>query len=121
MILHSTGIGQRRWDTRMYHTEANINTRVKDLRNCNFNVFANLECYVRILFFFIHLFTYAYIVWAIPPPYPLPFPLSPIPLTSRQSLFCPSLQFCWREDISNNEKDKAFLLVEIRIAIQRDS
>jgi hypothetical protein len=25
------------------------------------------------------------------------------------------------EDISNNKKDKAFLLVEIRIAIQKDS
>jgi hypothetical protein len=34
-------------------------------------------------------------------------------------MFCPFLQFCWREDISNNKKDKAFLQVEIRIAMQR--
>jgi hypothetical protein len=30
-------------------------------------------------------------------------------------LFCPFLQFCWREGISNNKKNEAFLLVEIRI------
>jgi hypothetical protein len=57
------------------------------------------------------LFICAYIVWVIS---------SPMPLTSRQNLFCPFLQFCWREDISNNKKDKAFLLIEIRITIQRD-
>jgi hypothetical protein len=28
---------------------------------------------------------------------------------------------CWRVEISNNKKDIAFLLAEIRIAIQRDS
>jgi hypothetical protein len=33
----------------------------------------------------------------------------------------PFLQFYSRQDIGNNKKDKAFLLVEIRIAIQRDS
>jgi hypothetical protein len=32
-------------------------------------------------------------------------------LTSRQNLFCPLLQFCWREDINNNKKGIAFLLV----------
>jgi hypothetical protein len=31
------------------------------------------------------------------------------------------LQFCGRVEISNNKKDIAFLLVEIRAAIQRDS
>jgi hypothetical protein len=47
--------------------------------------------------------------------------LSPsMPLIFRQNLFCPFLQFCWKIDISNNKKDKAFLLVEIWIAIQRD-
>jgi hypothetical protein len=44
----------------------------------------------------------------------LPLPLNP--LASRQNQFCPFLQFSWREEISNNKKDKAFLLVEIRIA-----
>jgi hypothetical protein len=33
------------------------------------------------------------------------------PLASRQNLFCLLLQFCWREDMSNNKKDKTFLLV----------
>jgi hypothetical protein len=33
------------------------------------------------------------------------------PLSSRQNLFFPLLQFCWRVDISNNKKDTAFLLV----------
>jgi hypothetical protein len=40
---------------------------------------------------------------------PLPPPTLLIPLTLRQSLFCPLLQFCWRENISNR-KDIAFLL-----------
>jgi hypothetical protein len=48
---------------------------------------------------------------------PLPSP----PLSSRQNLFCAFLQFCWRVEINNNKKDKAFLLVEIWTAIQRDS
>jgi hypothetical protein len=47
--------------------------------------------------------------------------LSPLPsgsslppattLASRQNLFFPLLQFCWREDISDNKKDIVFLLV----------
>jgi hypothetical protein len=50
---------------------------------------------------------------------PLPPPSSPPP--SRQNLFCAFLQFRWRVEISNNKKDIAFLLAEIRTAIQRDS
>jgi hypothetical protein len=49
-----------------------------------------------------------------PPP-----PSLPLPLASSQNLFCAFLQFCWRVEISN-KKDIAFLLVEIRPAIQRD-
>jgi hypothetical protein len=53
-----------------------------------------------------------------------PPPLLPhTALASRQNtfyLFSPVL-LKRRHDISNNKKDKAFLLVEIRIAIQRDS
>jgi hypothetical protein len=45
-------------------------------------------------------------------------PHSPLPLSTRQKLFCPCLYFCWRESISNNRKEQGFLLVEIRIAIQ---
>jgi hypothetical protein len=43
------------------------------------------------------IFICAYIVWVI----------SPSCLASRQYLFWP-LQFCWREDISNNKKDSIF-------------
>jgi hypothetical protein len=44
-----------------------------------------------------------------------------LPLHPPQNRFCILLQFWWREDISNNKKDIAFLLVEIRIAMSRDS
>jgi hypothetical protein len=47
----------------------------------------------------------------------LPLPLVPpsfsphIPLTSRQTVFCPLvLQFCWRENIRDSKKYIAFLL-----------
>jgi hypothetical protein len=70
---------------------------------------------------FIHLFICAYIVWAIPPPCSPPPSSFPIPLAFRQNLFWPLIQFCWREDISKNKKDIVFLLVEIRIVVQRDS
>jgi hypothetical protein len=75
-------------------------------------IFPYLNQYVLSANFFIHLFICAYIVWAIssPCPPPLPFPLQ-CPLASRQNLFCPFLQFCWSEDISNNKKDIAILLV----------
>jgi hypothetical protein len=46
-------------------------------------------------------------------------PLAPPTLHSRQNLFYTFLQFCcWRAEISNNKKDIAFLLVEIRTAKQ---
>jgi hypothetical protein len=70
-------------------------------------------------FFFIHLFICAYIVRAISPSCPTPLgPSSPQPPHFQAE---PVLHFSPREDISNNKKDKEFLLVEIRIAIQRDS
>jgi hypothetical protein len=37
-------------------------------------------------------------------------PTFPNSLTFRQNLFCPPLQLCWREDIRDNKKDKAYLL-----------
>jgi hypothetical protein len=55
---------------------------------------------------FIHLFICVYIVWAISCPFPLPPPSPPTPLALRQNLFCPLLQFCWRD----NKKDMEFLL-----------
>jgi hypothetical protein len=46
----------------------------------------------------------------ISPPAPCPLLLPSTPLTSRQNLFCPFLWFCWRENISDNKKDREFLL-----------
>jgi hypothetical protein len=56
--------------------------------------------------FFIHLFVCAYIVWAISPP--VPHPLSPLCLASRQNLFCTYFQFCGSEDIAIIRKTKCF-------------
>jgi hypothetical protein len=59
------------------------------------------------------LFIYSYVHTLFGPfssPCP-PFPLSiPQPPRFQQNLFCPFLQFCWRED-KRNKKDIAFLLV----------
>jgi hypothetical protein len=77
--------------------------------------------FIWILNIFSSLFIYSYVHILFGPFHP-PVPLYPLhlpttPLASRQRLFCPFLQFCSREDISNNKKDIVFLLVEIRIAI----
>jgi hypothetical protein len=62
---------------------------------------------------FIHLFIYAHIVWATSPycalflPSFLPF------LASRQNLFCPLLQFCWRED------NKIFCILGIKETVSK--
>jgi hypothetical protein len=37
-------------------------------------------------------------------------PPPPAPLASRKNLFCPLLQFCWQENITDNKKNVAFLL-----------
>jgi hypothetical protein len=58
-------------------------------------------------YFFLNLFICAYIVWTIS--FACLFPR--FPLVSGQNLFCPLLQFCWREDMSNNRRDSVFLLV----------
>jgi hypothetical protein len=99
-----------------------LSIKMKSLESIDINHDQHdIEMTVKIFFSFIHLFMCAHIVWAIFSPCS-PFPTSPpTPLASKLSLFSPFLQFCWRVDISNNKKDKAFLLVEIRIAIQRDS
>jgi hypothetical protein len=49
-----------------------------------------------------------------PPPSHLHYPPSASPLAYSMSLCCTFLQFLWRVDISNNKKDLAFLLVEIK-------
>jgi hypothetical protein len=69
-------------------------------------------------FIYSHVYT---LLGSFLPPALLRIPLPLTLFTSRQNLFCPFLQFCWREEICNNKKDKDFLLVEKRLAIQRDS
>jgi hypothetical protein len=64
------------------------------------------------LLFLVYLFIYSYVLTLfshLSPRPPIPF--SPPHLTSRQKLFCTLLQFCGRENISNNNKDMVFLLV----------
>jgi hypothetical protein len=110
-------IRMRNWNILFFFTLKNICCWIVLLM---MNALRCPEKSISPLLFFIHLFIYAYIVWVISPPlFPGPSLPPPSPLGSSQNLFCPYLQFCWREDISNNKKDKAFLLVEIRIAIRR--
>jgi hypothetical protein len=59
-------------------------------------------CCCCCLFVIVHLFTSAYIVWVISPPFPTPL------LSFRQVLFCPCDWFCWRKDISIIRKTKRF-------------
>jgi hypothetical protein len=68
---------------------------------------------------FIHLCIHCLGNFSPLPPSPTLFPPSPPHFQAEPVL--PYLYFCQREDISNNKKDKAFLLVDIRAAIQRDS
>jgi hypothetical protein len=42
---------------------------------------------------------------------PTPHSLPHTPLISRQNMFCPFPQFCWKQDINNNKKNRTFLLV----------
>jgi hypothetical protein len=71
--------------------------------------------------FLIHLFTGAYMVWSISYPIPHTNPISPTPLRFQAEHVLPFSPILLKRRHSNNKKDKVFLLVEIRIAIQRDS
>jgi hypothetical protein len=53
-------------------------------------------------------------------PFPLPYPSTAHPLPTTPLLLALISNFV-EDSINNNKKDKAFLLVEIRIAIQGDS
>jgi hypothetical protein len=73
------------------------------------------------LLFFIHLFTCAYNVWVISPPCPLP-PLSPPhPPRFQAETVLPLSLILLKKRHKHNKKDIVFLLVELRIAIQKDS
>jgi hypothetical protein len=68
----------------------------------------------------VHLFTCAYIVWVIS----LPFPFPPFPSTPPQFHAGPILPLSLillKKKHKHNKKDKALFLVELRIAIQKDS
>jgi hypothetical protein len=57
------------------------------------------------IFLVVYIYSYMYTLGHL-------FPrMHPHPLTYRQNLFHPFLQFCWRENIRDNKKDIAFLLV----------
>jgi hypothetical protein len=77
-----------------------------------------------ILYLFNFLFFYSHVHTLFRPflhPVLCCLPLTPIfPCLQAEPVFN-FLQFCGREDISNNKKGRAFLLVEIRIAIQKYS
>jgi hypothetical protein len=76
---------------------------------CITNWIISLDNFLKVIYSYVHALFGPFLPTA-------PSLSPPPPLASRQNLFCPFLQFCWREDTSNNKKDKAFLLVEIRIA-----
>jgi hypothetical protein len=73
-------------------------------------------------FFFILIFCYSFIhiVWVISPPCS-PFLHHSPPLLPGTTCSALISNFVEEKNISNNKKDKAFLLVEIRTATQRDS
>jgi hypothetical protein len=72
-------------------------------------------------FFVVHLFTCAYVVWVISPPCPPPPPFPPFPPQFQASPVLPLWLILLKKRHMHNKKDKAFLLVELRIAIQKDS
>jgi hypothetical protein len=81
---------------------------------------------VKILFIFyfilfVHLFTCAYIVWVISPPCPPPPPFPCSPPQFQAGPVLPLWLILLKKRHKNNKKDKAFLLVELRRAIQKDS
>jgi hypothetical protein len=76
--------------------------------------------YLFIYLFFVHLFTCAYIVWVISPPCPPP-PFPPSPSQFQAGPILPLWMILLKKRHKHNKKDKAFLLVELRIAIQKDS
>jgi hypothetical protein len=73
-------------------------------------------------FFIIHLFTCAYIVWVISPPCP-PFPIffPPPPPQFQAGPGLPLSLILLKKRHKPDKEDKAFLLVELRLAIQKYS
>jgi hypothetical protein len=85
-----------------------VNSKTKDQKQEDLFLFLHFEV------FLIHLFTCAYIVWAISPPSPYPphFQIEPV---------LPLSLILLKRRHRHNPKHKALLLVEIRVATQRVS
>jgi hypothetical protein len=95
---------------------------------CAFILFSSLCVRMCASFFFsfpffkiIHLFTYACIVWVISLPSPSSTLLSPFPPHFQAEPILPLSLILLKKRHKHNKEDKVFLLVELRIAIQRDS
>jgi hypothetical protein len=73
------------------------------------------------LFLIIHLFTCAYIVWVISPPCLTSLPFPPFPPHFQTEPVLPLSLILLKKRHKYNKEDKVFLLVELRIAIQKDS
>jgi hypothetical protein len=72
-------------------------------------------------FFIIHLFTCACVVWVISPPAPHPHPLPDNTPRFQAEHILPLSLILLKRRHKHNKEDKAFLLVQLRIAIQGDS
>jgi hypothetical protein len=70
--------------------------------------------------FFVHLLTCTYIVWVISPTCPPP-PLPPSPRQFQAGPVLPLSLILLKKRHKHYKEDKAVLLVELMIAIQRDS
>jgi hypothetical protein len=84
-----------------------------------FFIFLTISSFSSYYFLIIHLFTCAYIVWVISPP-ALPSPLPPCPLQFQAGPVLP-LSLILLKRHKHNKEDKVFLLVELRMAIQKYS
>jgi hypothetical protein len=82
-------------------------------RGSSLLLFALLLVHLFILFSIIHLFTCTYIVWVISPPCSSPLP------QFQAGPVLPLLLILLKKRHKPKKEDKAFLLVELRIAIQK--
>jgi hypothetical protein len=77
--------------------------------------------FIIIIIIIYSLFTCAYIVWVISPPCPLLPPSSPLPPQFQAGPVLPLSLVLLKKRDKPNKEDKAFLLGELRIAIQKYS
>jgi hypothetical protein len=85
---------------------------------CKLPFFHNI---ININFFFLFIYSHVHTLFGSflhPAPFPHPVPPSP---PQFQGPILPLSLFLLKKRHKHNEEDKAFLLVDLRIAIQRDS